>query len=55
MGNYVAKSNVRKIRKLLEGKVLTGFAGSTVQQDDMTMVLIRVEETGAVAAVAATL
>lgn len=29
MGNYVAKSNVRKIRKLQDGKVLTGFAGST--------------------------
>ena len=29
MGNYVAKSNVRKIRKLMDGKILTGFAGST--------------------------
>jgi ATP-dependent HslUV protease subunit HslV len=29
MGNYVAKSNVKKIRKLSEGKVLAGFAGST--------------------------
>lgn len=29
MGNYVAKSNVRKIRKLAEGKILAGFAGST--------------------------
>jgi ATP-dependent HslUV protease subunit HslV len=29
MGNTIAKSNVRKIRKLHEGKVLTGFAGST--------------------------
>lgn len=29
MGNYVAKSNVRKIRKLHDGKVLAGFAGST--------------------------
>jgi len=29
MGNYVAKSNVRKIRKLQDGKILTGFAGST--------------------------
>lgn len=29
MGNTVAKSNVRKIRKLQEGKILTGFAGST--------------------------
>jgi ATP-dependent HslUV protease subunit HslV len=28
-GNTVAKSNVKKIRKLHEGKVLTGFAGST--------------------------
>ena len=29
MGNYVAKSNVKKIRRLHEGKVLAGFAGST--------------------------
>jgi ATP-dependent HslUV protease subunit HslV len=29
MGNTVAKSNVRKIRKLQEGQILTGFAGST--------------------------
>ena len=29
MGSYVAKSNVRKIRKLQDGKVLAGFAGST--------------------------
>ena len=29
MGNTVAKSNVRKIRKLQDGKVVTGFAGST--------------------------
>ncbi len=29
MGNYVAKSNVRKIRKLQDGKIITGFAGST--------------------------
>lgn len=29
MGNTIAKSNVKKIRKLLDGKVLTGFAGST--------------------------
>lgn len=29
MGNYVAKSNVKKIRKLHEGRVLAGFAGST--------------------------
>lgn len=29
MGNTIAKSNVRKIRKLQEGKILAGFAGST--------------------------
>ncbi|WKN43725.1 ATP-dependent protease subunit HslV [Tunicatimonas pelagia] len=29
MGNTVAKSNVRKIRKLQNGKIVTGFAGST--------------------------
>lgn len=29
MGNTVAKSNVKKIRKLLDGKILAGFAGST--------------------------
>ncbi|MFY0600444.1 MAG: ATP-dependent protease subunit HslV [Cyclobacteriaceae bacterium] len=29
MGNTVAKSHVKKIRKLAEGKVVTGFAGST--------------------------
>lgn len=29
LGNTVAKSNVKKIRKLFDGKVLTGFAGST--------------------------
>lgn len=29
MGNTVAKSNVRKIRVLMGGKVLAGFAGST--------------------------
>jgi ATP-dependent HslUV protease subunit HslV len=29
MGSYVAKSNVRKIRKLADGKILAGFAGST--------------------------
>jgi ATP-dependent HslUV protease, peptidase subunit HslV len=29
MGNTVAKSNVRKIRTLLDGKIVTGFAGST--------------------------
>ncbi|MCD8540740.1 MAG: ATP-dependent protease subunit HslV [Leadbetterella sp.] len=29
MGNTVAKSNVKKIRKLAAGKVVAGFAGST--------------------------
>ncbi|MEZ0486891.1 ATP-dependent protease subunit HslV [Fibrella aquatica] len=29
MGNTVAKSNVKKIRRLAGGKVLAGFAGST--------------------------
>lgn len=29
MGNTVAKSNVKKIRKLNDGKIVTGFAGST--------------------------
>ncbi len=29
MGNTVAKTNVRKIRKLQDGKVIIGFAGST--------------------------
>jgi ATP-dependent HslUV protease, peptidase subunit HslV len=29
MGNTIAKSNVKKIRKLQDGKVLVGFAGST--------------------------
>ncbi len=29
IGNTVAKSNVKKIRKLQDGKILTGFAGST--------------------------
>ena len=29
LGNTVAKSNVRKIRKLQEGKIIAGFAGST--------------------------
>ena len=29
MGNTVAKSNVKKIRKLHDGKILVGFAGST--------------------------
>jgi ATP-dependent HslUV protease subunit HslV len=29
MGNTIAKSNVKKIRKLNDGKVIAGFAGST--------------------------
>jgi len=29
LGNTVAKSNVKKIRKLQDGKILVGFAGST--------------------------
>jgi len=29
MGNTIAKSNVRKVRVLMGGKVLAGFAGST--------------------------
>jgi ATP-dependent HslUV protease subunit HslV len=29
MGNTVAKSNVKKIRKLQDGTIITGFAGST--------------------------
>lgn len=29
LGNTIAKSNVRKLRKLLDGKIITGFAGST--------------------------
>ena len=41
MGNTIAKSNVRKIRKLQEGKVLTGFAGSTA---DAFTLLDRFEE-----------
>ncbi len=29
MGNTVAKSNVKKVRRLADGKVVAGFAGST--------------------------
>lgn len=29
LGNTIAKSNVRKLRKLLDGKIIAGFAGST--------------------------
>ncbi len=41
MGNTVAKSNVKKIRKLLDGKIITGFAGSTA---DAFSLLERFEE-----------
>ena len=41
MGNTVAKSNVKKIRKLFDGKIVTGFAGSTA---DAFTLLERFEE-----------
>lgn len=41
MGNTVAKNHVRKIRKLLDGKIITGFAGSTA---DAFTLLERFEE-----------
>lgn len=41
LGNTVAKSNVKKIRKLLDGKIVTGFAGSTA---DAFTLLDRFEE-----------
>lgn len=41
MGNTIAKSNVKKIRKLSDGKVITGFAGSTA---DAFTLLERFEE-----------
>ncbi len=41
MGNTVAKSNVKKIRKLSHGKIITGFAGSTA---DAFTLLERFEE-----------
>lgn len=41
MGNTVAKSNVRKIRKLQGGEIVVGFAGSTA--DAFTLV-DRIEE-----------
>jgi ATP-dependent HslUV protease, peptidase subunit HslV len=41
MGNTVAKSNVRKIRKLQNGNILVGFAGSTA---DAFTLLERFEE-----------
>ena len=41
MGNTVAKSNVRKVRFLADGKVMVGFAGST---SDAFTLLERLEE-----------
>ncbi|AII53212.1 MULTISPECIES: ATP-dependent protease subunit HslV [Hymenobacter] len=41
MDKHVAKSNVRKVRKLHDGKVVTGFAGSTA---DAFLLLDRFEE-----------
>lgn len=41
LGQTIAKSNVRKIRKLQDGKVLAGFAGSTA---DAFTLLDRFEE-----------
>jgi ATP-dependent HslUV protease subunit HslV len=41
MGNTVAKSNVKKLRKVLDGKIVTGFAGSTA---DAFTLLERFEE-----------
>lgn len=41
LGNTVAKSNVKKIRRLQEGKILVGFAGSTA---DAFTLLDRFEE-----------
>ena len=41
MGNTVAKSNVKKVRFLAEGKVMVGFAGST---SDAFTLLERLEE-----------
>jgi ATP-dependent HslUV protease subunit HslV len=41
MGNTVAKSTVKKIRKIADGRVITGFAGSTA---DAFTLLERFEE-----------
>lgn len=41
LGNTVAKSNVKKIRKLQDGKIVTGFAGSTA---DAFTLLERMDE-----------
>ncbi|MFL5728249.1 MAG: ATP-dependent protease subunit HslV [Cytophagaceae bacterium] len=45
MGNTVAKSNVKKIRKLMDGKVIAGFAGSTA--DSFTLIERFEEKLGA--------
>ena len=45
MGNTVAKSNVRKVRKLAGGKILAGFAGSTA--DAFTLIEKFEEKLGA--------
>jgi len=41
MGATVAKNHVKKIRKMLDGKIVTGFAGSTA---DAFTLLERFEE-----------
>ena len=41
LGNTVAKSNVKKVRRLMDGKILAGFAGST---SDAFTLLERLEE-----------
>ncbi|GAA4354870.1 ATP-dependent protease subunit HslV [Hymenobacter saemangeumensis] len=41
MDKHVAKNNVRKIRKLQDGKIVTGFAGSTA---DAFMLLDKFDE-----------
>ncbi len=41
MGNHVAKGNVKKIRKFLDGKIVVGFAGATA---DAFTLLERFEE-----------
>jgi ATP-dependent HslUV protease subunit HslV len=41
MGTTVAKSHVRKVRKLMDGKVVTGFAGATA---DAFTLLEKLEE-----------
>lgn len=45
MGNTVAKSNVKKIRKLADGKIIAGFAGSTA--DAFTLIERFEEKLGA--------